>query len=64
MDTNFKPQNTQNTPKSLAAGPTMPEGFNDKNKTLIMNDVNGSGGSAVVMRCAAAKDLMRKLVAI
>ncbi len=42
----------------------MPEGFNDKNKTLIMNDANCSGGSAVVMRCAAAKDVMRKLVAM
>ena len=39
----------------------MPEGFNDKNKTLIMNDANGSGGSAVVMRCAAVNDVMRKL---
>ena len=48
--------------KSLAAGPTMPEGFNYKNKTLIMKDVNGFGGSAVVMRCAAAKNVMRKLV--
>ena len=29
-----------------------------------MNDANGFGGSAVVMRCAAAKDLMRKFVAM
>ena len=28
---------------------------------LIANDENGSGGSAVVMRCAAAKDDVRKL---
>ncbi|MBO4526123.1 MAG: hypothetical protein IKS92_15875 [Victivallales bacterium] len=32
-----------------------------RNKTLIANDENGSGGSAVVMRCAAAKNVMRKL---
>jgi hypothetical protein len=29
-----------------------------------MNDANGSGGSAVVMRCAAAKNVMRKLMAM
>ena len=29
-----------------------------------MNDANGSGGSAVIMRCAAAKDVMRKLGAM
>ena len=43
----FSPQKTQNKQKSLAAGPTIPEGFNDKNKTLIMNDATGSGSSAV-----------------
>jgi hypothetical protein len=37
----------QNKQKRLAAGPTIPEGFNDENKTLIMNDATGSGGSAV-----------------
>ena len=40
----------------------MPEGFDDKNKTLIMNDANGSGGSAVVIASRDAKDVMRKLV--
>ena len=40
------------------------EGFNDKNKMLILNDASGSGGSAVVIRRAAAKDVMRKLVAM
>ncbi len=35
-------------------------------KKLVLNaeKANGSGGSAVVMRCAAAKDVMRKLVAM
>ena len=42
----------------------MPEVFNDKNKTLIMNDSNGSGGSAVVIASRGAKDVMRKLVAM
>ena len=55
---NWKPQITRITQilttkhtkqtKSLAAGPTLSEGFNDKNKMLIMNDANGSGGSAVL----------------
>ncbi|MBQ9445775.1 MAG: hypothetical protein IJU61_04210, partial [Victivallales bacterium] len=46
MDTNYlgKPQNTRNTPKCLAARPTVTEGFIDNNKPLIMNDANGSGG--------------------
>jgi hypothetical protein len=30
----------------------MPEGFNDKNKTLIAKDANGTGGSAVCIRFA------------
>ena len=51
MDTNVRDESTEYTEytECLAAGPTMPEGFNDKNNTLIMNDANGSGGSAVVI---------------
>ena len=37
----------------------MPEGFNDKNKTLIAKDANGTGGSAVVIASRGAKDVMR-----
>ena len=58
------PQNTLNKPKCLAAGPTIPEGFNDKNKTLIMNDTNGSGGSAVVVASRGGNSIMRKLYAL
>jgi hypothetical protein len=37
-------QNKQNKQKCLAAGPSIPEGFDDKKMMLIMNDSNGSGG--------------------
>ena len=60
----FNHEWTRMNTNSLAAGPTIPEGFNDKNKTLIMNDANGSGGSAVVIASRGAKDVMRKLIAM
>ena len=61
---NFKPQNTLNTLKSLAAGLTIFYRL----CLYIMNSeyrkVNSSGGSAVVIASRDAKDVMRKLVAI
>jgi hypothetical protein len=39
----------------------MPEGFNDKNKTLLKNDANGSGDSAVVIASRGASRKYKKL---
>ena len=60
---NFKPQNTLNTLKSLAAGPTSSERLVLQNENPTANESNGSGCSAVVKALRATEKRMVKSLA-